>query len=95
MFQDADWVDRRSLAQRVALNQWLGAVENPVIIECGAGTHIPSARRFGERIWADRGAAIIRINVRDAQIGSPGISIAMGALAALRKIDDIAAKGQD
>jgi hypothetical protein len=37
-----------------------------VVVEIGAGTAIPSVRRFGERLVRERQCHLIRINVREA-----------------------------
>ena len=48
MFGDGDWLDTRVHEQQARLEQWLGNVKKLVIIEVGAGTHIPTVRHFGE-----------------------------------------------
>lgn len=82
MFGDPDWLEHRTRAQRSRLDRWLGGVKRPLVLELGAGTNIPTVRRFGE----DVGAPMIRINPTDSALGR-GVSLAMGALDALRGID--------
>lgn len=87
MFGDWGWDSSRSEAQSARLEAFLHEVgaRPTVVIECGAGTAIPSVRRFSERLSA-RGATLIRINLREpegATIGlSSGAKVALEALAA-------------
>lgn len=85
MFGDSSWLDARCEAQEAALQQWLARVERPVVVEMGAGTAIPTVRLFGERL----GAPLVRINVREPEVRSrpSNVGLAMGALAALSRID--------
>jgi NAD-dependent SIR2 family protein deacetylase len=92
MFGDWGWLEQRSNAQDSRLQAWLRRVEHPVVIEVGAGTHIPTVRLLGERLKG----SLIRINPREAQLpdgknskhgkGDQGVAIAAGALEALRAI---------
>lgn len=80
MFNDCEWVERRSERQIDRLRNWLAKVERLVVIELGAGTAIPTVRHFGERA----GGTLIRINPTEAQIGKPtAVSLKLGALAGL------------
>ncbi|HUQ70496.1 MAG TPA: hypothetical protein VM165_13275 [Planctomycetaceae bacterium] len=56
-------------------------------IELGAGLAIPTVRHECER----RGRMLIRINPREPQTPAGGISLPMGALEALSRIDAILA----
>lgn len=92
MFDDWNWMGRRSDAQRRAETNWLSslAVASPriVIVEIGAGTAVPSVRHFSHRISQEYGAPIIRINPRESQVpSSRDIGFATGSLEALRGID--------
>lgn len=83
MFEDwtwiADWTDR----QQARLSRWLKEPTRLVVIEAGAGTAIPSARRRGE---AQR-ARLIRINPREADVrGRHEVGIELGALDALQAL---------
>lgn len=83
MFDDWDWIDTRSAAQREALATWLGRVKRLVVIEIGAGVDIPTIRRFSEHA----GGTLMRINPRAPEIpGHTGLSVPSGGLAALREI---------
>jgi len=89
MFGDWSWHAERSDEQRRRLRRWRSAIPDRdlVVVECGAGTAVPSVRWFCERESA--GSALIRINPREAH-GPPGtISLASGALAALEAIDEL------
>ena len=92
MFDDWNWVGRRSDAQRRAEANWLSSlsVASPriVIVEMGAGTAIPSVRHFSHRISQEYGSPIIRINPRESQVpSSRDIGFATGSLEALQGID--------
>jgi hypothetical protein len=57
-------------------------------LELGAGTAIPSVRRFGDVVVDQCGGRRIRINPREHAVGSPqDVAIASGALAALAAIE--------
>lgn len=85
MFGDPDWIGARADARHRALEAWAAAVGRPVVIELGAGTSIPSVRRYSERF----GAHYLRINPREAQTpGTLGIGIDGGALAVLTALDE-------
>lgn len=83
MFGDWYWIGDRSDAQENRLQKFLTDYQNPVVIELGAGTAIPTVRRFGER-FAPR---LIRINPRDDGLPKQGgISLKMGAKAGVRHL---------
>lgn len=84
MFNDWAWLDQRSAQQAQRRKAWLAGVQRPLVIELGAGIRIATVRRVGELL----GAPIIRINPAEAKLGGHrGVSLQMGALAALRGID--------
>ena len=83
MFNDSKWESSRYKMQRQALNDWLAHAKKVVIVEMGAGGDIPTVRHYGE----DLTVPIIRINPRDTELGmAQGVSLPMGALAALKAI---------
>jgi NAD-dependent SIR2 family protein deacetylase len=92
MFGDGGWDESRSVAQQGRLETWLGQIRGGkiVVVECGAGTAIPTVRHFSESL-ARSGATLIRINVREPEVPSGQIGLPMGALEALRAIE--AARG--
>ncbi len=75
MFGDWGWDASRSDEQAARLEDWLRATRGAraVVVECGAGTAIPSVRRFSERQMAG-GATLIRVNVREPEGGTIGLS---------------------
>jgi NAD-dependent SIR2 family protein deacetylase len=98
MFGDGGWNSGPTHEQNALLQIWLRGAKGPyVIIECGAGTAIPSVRWFSETQMRTRESVLIRINPRETQgpeqfserePGLPGfIGIESGALAALEAID--------
>jgi NAD-dependent SIR2 family protein deacetylase len=83
MFNDSDWIPDRTEKQDQAFDSWLRAVKNPVVIEIGAGTNIPSVRRQAEAL----DAPLIRINPAAPEVpGAADIGLAMSALSGLQLI---------
>jgi NAD-dependent SIR2 family protein deacetylase len=91
MFGDGGWDPSISEAQAGRLRAWLEAIVEAdarlVIVECGAGTAVPTVRRFCERILAIPGSTLVRINPREPEGPAGTISIATGSLEALAAID--------
>jgi NAD-dependent SIR2 family protein deacetylase len=84
MFNDSEWVERRSDAQLLRFAGWLGQVGKPVVIELGAGVDVPSVRRQAERL----GAPLVRINPREPQVPKAAdVGLAMGALRGLELLE--------
>ncbi len=81
MFNDWHWIERRSEQQRQRLDDWLAGVDRLVCIEIGAGTAIPSVRRFSEQC----GGRLIRINPAAPEVPDPtrALGLACGGLAGL------------
>ncbi|MTD57928.1 SIR2 family NAD-dependent protein deacylase [Amycolatopsis pithecellobii] len=93
MFGDFDWVSTRSDDQRRAVHEWRRRYPNLVVIELGAGTAVPTVRRYAELASAGTGA-LIRINPREPQIRhNRGISLAGGALDTLTTLDALLTAG--
>lgn len=90
MFGDWGWDASRQQEQARRLEAWLA--ERPAariaVVECGAGTAIPSARRFGETLQR-QGATLVRVNPREPEGPRGTISLAMGAADALAAIDAV------
>lgn len=83
MFGDWNWLDWRTEQQMARFNEWLDSVHNPVVIEIGAGTAIPSVRRFGQSLKVP----LIRINPTEACVSrSCDISLNTGALEGIKAI---------
>jgi NAD-dependent SIR2 family protein deacetylase len=96
MFGDYGWDEARTDEQLARLNDRLAqtASDAPVVVvECGAGTHIPTVRGFSERLLRRFGrATLLRVNVRESQadderLADRVVSLAAGARAALVAID--------
>jgi NAD-dependent SIR2 family protein deacetylase len=90
MFGDGGFDGTRSDTQERSFERWVREMDAKerklVVVECGAGTAIPTVRLVGERLLR-RGASLIRINVREPEVPMGGIGIALGAREALREID--------
>ncbi|MDA3959861.1 MAG: NAD-dependent protein deacetylase [Planctomycetota bacterium] len=90
MFGDANWVSDRSHEQEQRHERWLHRMHRRqlVVIECGAGTAVPTVRMDGEWIAREHQARLIRINLRDTQVGDGELALPMGAKDALQAIDE-------
>ncbi len=99
MFSDGGYASDRFEQKQALLGHFLKSCgRNLLVVELGAGTAVPTIRRFSETIVMHQHASLIRINVRESEIPplprfhpagrSPvSISLPMGALAALEEID--------
>jgi len=89
MFGDFSWISMRTDSQEERLQEFLNRNEGRrlVIVECGAGTAIPTIRYLGERLGGRRDAALIRINPREHHVPAPNHSLPCSALDGLRGID--------
>jgi NAD-dependent SIR2 family protein deacetylase len=94
MFGDGDWDYNRAFEQEQRFRDWLQQVAGLrlAIVECGAGTAIPSVRLLCEHVARTHRGRLIRINLREPQVPLDGIGLATGALAALRTIDGLLPK---
>lgn len=81
MFGDGAWVERRTVQQYRRLQDWLAAVAQPLCIEIGAGTGIPTVRRFSE----SHGWRLLRINPGEPAVPdeATGLGLALGGLAGI------------
>ena len=90
LFGDWHWQTTRNEKQEEAQAEWLHELEaGPIIIECGAGTHVPSVRHFSEIIAKKLRGRLIRINPRETNVPEGHIGIASGALEALQEIENL------
>jgi NAD-dependent SIR2 family protein deacetylase len=89
MFGDWGWDGSRSHAQQVRLDAWWnGLPDGPfVVVECGAGTAIPTVRHFSERAARQDGGTLVRVNVRESQVPAGHVGLPLGAREALERID--------
>jgi NAD-dependent SIR2 family protein deacetylase len=89
LFYDGGWDESRSFEQEQRLGRWLRDRQGQrvAVVECGAGTAIPTVRHFCEAM-ADRfRGKLIRINVREPQVPPGHVGLQMGARAALEAMD--------
>jgi len=88
MFGDWGWLPRRTHDQQHRFQDWLEQnKKSPIaIVECGAGTGVPTVRMTSESIVSRYNATLVRINVREPRVPRGQIGLAMGALDALSKI---------
>jgi NAD-dependent SIR2 family protein deacetylase len=89
MFGDWNWISDRSGYQQSRFQDWLTAnkTKSITIVECGAGTGVPTVRMTSESIVSNFDASLVRINVREPNVPAGQIGIALGALEALQEID--------
>jgi hypothetical protein len=90
MFNDWGWLEHRQAQQAARLERWLSGVSRPVVVEIGAGTAIPSVRRFSQRIIHEFGGRLVRINPREFSVPSTrDVGLASGASHALAEVDRV------
>jgi NAD-dependent SIR2 family protein deacetylase len=89
MFNDATWMDGRSIAQNIRFRLWLRSLARGklAVVELGAGTTIPTVRDTAEEVSRAAGVPLIRINPVNNKGPRDCIRIAEGAREALRQID--------
>ena len=88
MFNDWAWVDEPTQDSALRLRGWLHRHKHDLlVIEIGAGTAIPTARRFGER----HASRLIRINAYDAGVAGTAdqLGIEGAALDVLSRIENV------
>jgi NAD-dependent SIR2 family protein deacetylase len=90
MFDDGAWVSKYRDSQRGRYRQWLAQAKGLqlVVVELGAGKAIPAIRALGEDVVARGLGALVRINPDASEADEPAIPIRMGALEALKTIDE-------
>ena len=82
MFGDWGWLGQRTAAQRHRLEAWQAGTRRVVVVEIGAGLHVPTVRWFSETL----GEPLIRINPTEPDIPGRGVSLPVGGLSALEGI---------
>ena len=92
MFGDWNWLGRRSQRQTQRLNDWMDNLlrngHRLAVIELGAGTAVPTVRYESERRAGQAGGILIRINPRDTYVPHGHISLPLGALEGIRRIEN-------
>jgi NAD-dependent SIR2 family protein deacetylase len=90
MFGDWGWDGARSSQQHRRLENWMDSLEGVkrVVVECGAGTAVPTVRHFCESVAGTQGV-LIRINVRESFVMGNHFGLPVGALEGLSKIDTL------
>ncbi len=90
MFGDWGYDSSRGDDQMERLRGWLEGLGDArlAVIEFGAGRGIPTVRRFSEQVAGALGATLIRVNPREPDVPAGHVSLPMGALEAIRAIDD-------
>jgi len=85
MFGDGEWLEERTGIQHARYQAWRRSIRGKrlVVIELGAGTHVPTIRHECE----SAGGRLIRINPREPEAPAGAISLPLGALDALQQID--------
>src|SRR5262249_52469581 len=89
MFGGGDWDGARTARQSARLDAWLAGLAGGrlLVVECGAGTAVPTVRWFSERLVARRGAALVRLNLRDAEVPAGQVGLALGACQGLLALE--------
>jgi NAD-dependent SIR2 family protein deacetylase len=90
MFGDWGWDPGRTRRQEEAFGRWLERVSGGMVavLEFGAGRAVPTIRHLAERVTGHLGVPLIRVNIREPEVPRErDISLASGALATLRELD--------
>jgi NAD-dependent SIR2 family protein deacetylase len=97
MFGDGSWLSARVDAQEARYRAWLQSLPpgaRVVVIECGAGSAVPSVRWNSRTLIERLNAALIRVNIREPEVyqreargDTLALPLPLGALDALRRID--------
>jgi NAD-dependent SIR2 family protein deacetylase len=90
MFGDWGWESSWSDAQQRRMEHWLGGLgpARIVVIELGAGQAVATVRRISEQIVRQYRGRLIRINPREPDVPAGHLALPLGALAALRALDE-------
>ena len=93
MFGDPFWAEGRSGAQLDRYRGWLERVGSAtlVVVECGAGSAVPTVRRESERLARRPGATLVRVNPREPEVPPGHIGLPLSAADALKRLDEIGA----
>ena len=88
MFGDWNWIGQRTTDQERRFQEWMsGLVDGSVvIIEFGAGTGVPTVRRFSESAANLLTAPLIRVNPREPEVPSQGAELPCGAMEGIERL---------
>ncbi len=88
MFNDWSWYKDRSAKQLDRYHKWISQTKGKrvAVIECGAGTSIPSVRIEMQRRAAK--GMLIRINTNEYKVTANNIAISLGAKDSLTRISE-------
>ena len=88
MFGDWNWQPQRGQQQALCLRNWLESIEGMdlAVVECGAGTAVPSVRRMSERLLARPCTKLVRINISEFEVPPGQIGLQGSALEVLEAI---------
>ncbi|MFC1743522.1 NAD-dependent deacetylase [Candidatus Riflebacteria bacterium] len=89
MFGDFGWLATRTEEQHYRYESWLKKInrEKLVVVECGAGTAVPTVRYQSQRF-----SNLVRINPREPSVPQGQVSLPLGALESLKEIDELLQK---
>jgi NAD-dependent SIR2 family protein deacetylase len=89
MFGDWGWIGDRTERQERRFAAWLESLRGKrlVVVECGAGTAVPTVRWQCERVASALGGTLIRINPREPKGPHGTVSLSTAALESLQAID--------
>lgn len=93
MFNDMGWVQERAAQQETRLGAWLQQLEQPVVVEVGAGSAVASVRAFSSHVIRRHGGRLIRINPREPDVRrSQDVAWPIGALQACHALRSLHAE---
>jgi NAD-dependent SIR2 family protein deacetylase len=95
MFGDMGWDTSHAEAQQARFGAWLAGLAGcrVAVVECGAGTAVPTVRLACESLARQFRGTLIRINVREPEVPAGHVGLPLGALEALEAIDARLAAG--
>ena len=90
---DGGWVADRTDAQYGRYASWLDGLDGTrlVVVECGAGSAVPSVRNESHRLIRLLDAALVRINPREPQVPPGHVGIPLSARQTLEALDGLGA----
>jgi NAD-dependent SIR2 family protein deacetylase len=88
MFGDSGFNPHRAEVQSRSLDAWLASARGRrfAVIECGAGTAVPTIRRKCEAYARELGAPLVRINLAECHAGDTTIALPLAAEDALGRM---------